>query len=122
MKANVKPHLSRPVRPLHSVVVTLPANYPKNSEWMSDREWDRWFETGCNKEKLKRFGKEVAARFKLGKPRVYYTGLSQRVACFIYVYEGAGTEADKILFKKVRAYVERHAPKAGPDNRGWRFA
>jgi hypothetical protein len=116
MKAHVKSYLSRPARPLRSVVVTLPSNYPKNMEWMNDRQWDRWFKTSCNKEKLKRFGAEICRKFQLAKPRVRITGLSRRVACFIYVYEGAGTPAEKALFKKVSAYVEKHAPMASKDN------
>lgn len=114
MKATVKPYLPKPGRLHRSIVVVLPSNHPRRSPTaMSDRQFERWQSTSCNKTRLKRFGQEVAKKFGLPKPRVRRAGISHRVSCFIYVYEGSGTPAERRLFHKVFEYVMAHAPKSG---------
>lgn len=120
MKALVKPHVSRIARVLYSIEVVLPSNHPK-SYAISDRQYEMWKKRSCNREKLKRFGAEVAKKFDLPTPKVRRAGISHRLSCFIYVYESPGTKAQKALFDEVRAYVEKHAPKAGPDHQLRRY-
>ncbi len=116
MRARVEPSFTRPVRQLRSVVVTLPVNYPP---WIDlpvsmvpARKWDRWMRERCNKEKLKVFGDKVAKRFGLPRPSMRSTTITPRYRCFLRVYEGEGTPAERRLFKRVQAYVEKHAPRS----------
>jgi len=110
MKAVVAPYIPRPQRALRSVVVWLPSNHPKSFH-ITERQFDHWMRTSCNKTKLRRFGQEVAKKFGLPKPLVRRAGIPHRVSCFLYIYEGSPTPAKVKLFKKVLAYAEKHAPK-----------
>lgn len=97
---------AKPNRLWRTIVVSLPTRFLDTNEW----------DDGAN-ERLKLFAVNVARRFKLRKPRVRTYTMRRGHFCYLQIYEGEGTRTERRLFKKVFAYVGRHAPKPGRKRR-----
>lgn len=107
MSANVDALIVAPKKLWRSVVVIVPFRNAEDSlVWNTDVDWRA-------KDRLKLFAKRVALLFQLPKTRVTTHMIRHEFCCYLPIYQGEGTRAERRLFKEVRAYAEKHAPRAG---------
>lgn len=111
MKAIVVANIPESRRAWRSIIVRLPINYHPNLGFESDGEYERWEKVWCNKRKLRVFAEAVCKKFHLRKARVWSVGISRRHSCHFFIYnQDNDSPAKRALFKKVHAYVQKHAP------------